>query len=161
MTPEIQSLIHDLETCGRTLGRQAARELRQIDREVFAARNLASLSCDLIEEWKRKHAESEAKLWAIKSRWTCGDCKVACTPENENEKCDRAHRDSWPHDWQSPETRNATLVSCGHLITIKKLEQEIERLKRLKSAAKVYSESIGVAFDDLMASDQIFLEDQS
>lgn len=45
-------------------------ENRRLHKEVATARNLASLSCDLIEEWKRKHAESEAKLWVIKSRWT-------------------------------------------------------------------------------------------
>lgn len=135
-------------------------EIIRIKQEVATARNLASLSCDLIEDWKRKHAESEAKLWAIKSRWICGDCKVACTPENENEKCDRAHRDSWPHDWQSPETRNATLVSCGHLATIKERDLEIERLKG-KRSLKTWQpilEALQKAIPDFRQRDKIVVD---
>lgn len=73
-------------------------EIERLKQEVATARNLASLSCDLIEDWKRKFAESEAELWAIKSRWTCLDCGASFSAENENQKCKKTPFGECLHD---------------------------------------------------------------
>ncbi len=65
----------------------------------------------------------------------CFSCKAHWTPENDKEKCDLAHRESWGHEWVT----HRVLALTQSLLDASTARDAAEaRIKRLEAALELF-----------------------
>lgn len=76
---------------------------------------------------------------------TCFSCHVEWTPERDEERCDCAHREEWPHEWVSRRVIDVTNKCCEHLDTIEELREQLAGMTEARNRFCSYIGKIALA----------------